>query len=168
MKQIDSQSDLILRSNFVGPSFLAISSSVYIISIWDPCISNLYNLCQTGSNYIRPKVYQCVLHFNRRITRTHFLRLQPSIRPVPAQVSLLWKGPPRLCIKCYLVPCERSRQNHLVIHIRAVKVHWAHQNCEGRAVLLCWRVFSRHINENNHPSRWNWKFTWFQWKTYAI
>ena len=32
------------------------------------------------------------------------LLLQPSIRPVPAQVILLWKGPPKLCIECHLVP----------------------------------------------------------------
>ena len=33
--------------------------------------------------------------------------------PVPAQVILLWKGPPKLCIECHPVPCERSRQDHL-------------------------------------------------------
>ena len=37
-------------------------------------------------------------------TIKHFLLLQPSIKPVPAQVILLWKGPPKLCIECYLVP----------------------------------------------------------------
>ena len=34
----------------------------------------------------------------------HFLLLQPSIRPVPAHVIFPWKGPPKLCIKCHLVP----------------------------------------------------------------
>ena len=28
-------------------------------------------------------------------------------------IILLWKGSPKLCTKCDLVPCERSGQNHL-------------------------------------------------------
>ena len=38
VKQTNSQSDLISMSNFAGPSYLTIRSSVYIILIWDPCI----------------------------------------------------------------------------------------------------------------------------------
>ena len=40
---------------YLGPSYLTVRSSVYIIFIWDPCIFNLYNLCQNGSNYIWPE-----------------------------------------------------------------------------------------------------------------
>ena len=40
MKQINSQSDFIWRSSFAGPSYLTIRlSSVYIILMWDLCIS---------------------------------------------------------------------------------------------------------------------------------
>ena len=35
VKQINSQSDLIWMSSFAGPSYLTMSSSVYIILIWD-------------------------------------------------------------------------------------------------------------------------------------
>ena len=104
VKQINSQSDLIWMSSFAGPSYLTIRSSVYIILIWDLYTSNLYNLWQTRCIYIHRKPHQCGLHFNEQITRTHFLLLQPSIRPVPAQAILLWKGPPKLCIECHLVP----------------------------------------------------------------
>ena len=92
-------------SSFAGPSYLTIRSSVYIILIWDPYIFNLYNLWQTRwCIYIRRKPRQCGLHFHEQITITRFLLLQPSIRPVPAQVILLSKGPPKLCIECHLVP----------------------------------------------------------------
>ena len=104
MKQIDSQSDLTSISSFARPSYLTVRSSVCVTSIWDPCIFNCYNLCQTGSSYLRRKPHQCALRFNEQITRTHFLLLQRSIRPVPTQVILLWKGPPKLCIEYYLVP----------------------------------------------------------------
>ena len=104
VKQINSQSGLIWMSSFAGPSYLTIRSSVYIILIWDPYISNLYNLWQTWCIYICRKPCQCGLHFNEQITRTHFLSSQPSIRSAPAQVILLWKGPPKLCIECHLVP----------------------------------------------------------------
>ena len=87
-------------SRFADPSYLTIRSSVYISLIWDPYIFNLYNLWRTRCIHIR----QFGLHFNEQITRTHFLVLQPSIKPVPAQVILLWKRPPKLCIKCHLVP----------------------------------------------------------------
>ena len=50
-----------------------------------PCTFNLYNLCQTVSNYICREAHQCALHFNEKITSTHSLLLQPFIRPVPAQ-----------------------------------------------------------------------------------
>ena len=104
VKQINSESDLILMSTFAGPSYFTVRSSVFIILIWDPCVFNLYNLCQTGSNYVRRRLHQCAFHFNLQITRTHFLLLQPSGRPVPAQIIILWKGPPKLCIECHLVP----------------------------------------------------------------
>ena len=100
----NSPSDLIWMSSFAGPSYLTNRSSVYIILIWDPYIFNLYNLWQTRCIYIRRKPRQCGLHFNEQITRTHFLLLQPYIRPVPAQVILLWKGPSKPCIECHLVP----------------------------------------------------------------
>ena len=103
-KQINSQSDLIWMSSFAGSSYLTIRSSVYIILIWSPYIFYLHNLWQTRCIYRRWKPRWCGLHFNEKITRTHFLLLQPSIRPVPAQVILLWKGPPKLCIECHLVP----------------------------------------------------------------
>ena len=104
MKQVNSQSDLISMSRFASPSYLTIRSSVCIILIWDPCIFNLYNLCQTGSNYTLQKPHQCALNFTDQITSAYFLLLQPSIRPVPAQVILRWKRPPQLCIECHLVP----------------------------------------------------------------
>ena len=53
---------------------------------------------------MRRKPNQCALHFHEQITRAHFFLLLSSIRPVPAQVILLWKGPPKLCIECHLVP----------------------------------------------------------------
>ena len=104
VKQINSQSDLIWMSSFVVPSYLTIRSSVYIIFIWDPFILNLYNFWQTRCIYIRRKPRQCGLLFNEQITRTHFFLSQPSIRPVPDQVILLWKGPPKLFIEYQLVP----------------------------------------------------------------
>ena len=104
VKQINNQSDLISMSNFAGPSYIIIKSSVCIILIWNPFIFILHSLCQTLSNPTRRKSHQCALHFNKQIIRTHFLLLQPSIRPVPAEAILLWKGLPKLCIECHLVP----------------------------------------------------------------
>ena len=91
-------------SKFSGPSYLTIRYSVYIILIRDPCIFNLYNLCQTVSNYVCRKAHQYALHFNEKITRIRSLLLPSSVRPVPAQVILLQKGPPKLCIECHLIP----------------------------------------------------------------
>ena len=60
------------------------------------------------------------------MTRTNFLQLQPSVRPVQAQVTskyiylLLWQGPPKLESNVTLYPCERFRQNHLVVTLRKV------------------------------------------------
>ena len=104
MKQVNSQSDLISMSSFAGPSYPTLRSSFCIILIWDPCICNLYNLCQTWSNYTLQKPHQCAHSFTEQITRVHFLLLQLSIWLIPAQVILLWKGPPKLCIECHLVP----------------------------------------------------------------
>ena len=105
MKQINSQSDSFSMSSFAGLTYLTIRSSVYIISTWDPCIFNLHNLFQTWSSYIWWKPHQRALHVNEQTTKTHhFLLLQPCIRPALAQVSLLCKGPPKLCIECHLVP----------------------------------------------------------------
>ena len=42
--------------------------------------------------------------FQWKITRTHFLLLQRCVKPFPAQLISLWKGPPKLCIECHLVP----------------------------------------------------------------
>ena len=106
VKQINSQSDLTSTSSFAVQSYLTVRSSLCIILTWDAgpsyltvrsslCIIltlSLYNLCQTGSSYLRRKPYQCPLRFNEQITTTHFLLLQPPIRPVPAEVILLWKG----------------------------------------------------------------------------
>ena len=61
MKQINSQSDLISMLSFAGPSYLTIRSSVCIILICDPCIRNLYNLCQSRSSYTLQKLRQCDL-----------------------------------------------------------------------------------------------------------
>ena len=113
VKQINSQSDLIWMSSFAGPSYLRSRSSVYIILIWDRYIFNLYNLWQTRCIYISRKPRQCELHFNEQIIRTHFLLLQPSIRPVPAQVIFCGKGLQNFASNSTLYPCERSRQNHL-------------------------------------------------------
>ena len=64
VKQLNSQSDLIWMASFAGPSYLTVRSSVYIILIWDPCISNFHNLCQTGCNYIRRESQRYALHVN--------------------------------------------------------------------------------------------------------
>ena len=72
-----------------------------------------YHLCQAAFNYIHWETHQCALHSCERITRTYFLMLQPSIRPVPAQVILLWNGRQNFALNVTLYPCERSRQNHL-------------------------------------------------------
>ena len=90
-----------LRCQVLPARLTSIRSSVYIILIW---VFNLQNICKTRSNYIRQEPQRYALHFNERMIKTHFLLLQPSIRPVPAQVILMWKGPPKLCIDCNLVP----------------------------------------------------------------
>ena len=104
VKRINSKSDLISLLSFASPSHLTIRSSVYIILFWDSWISNPYNLCQTGFSYIRRKPHHYALHFNEQTTRTHFVLLQPSVRSVPTQVILLWKGPTKLHIEYHLVP----------------------------------------------------------------
>ena len=105
VKQINSQSDLISMSSFVGPSYLTVRSFVCFILIWDPYICDLHNLCQAASSCIRRKPHQqWALNFNEQILKVHFLLLQPSISPIPAQVILLWKGPPKRCIEGHFVP----------------------------------------------------------------
>ena len=64
--ETNQRSDLIWMSSFAGPSYLTMRSSVYIILIWDPCIFNIYNLCQIRSSCIRRKPRQCGLHFNEK------------------------------------------------------------------------------------------------------
>ena len=61
----------------------------------------------------------------------HCFLLQPSIRPVPAQVILLLNGPPKLCIECHLVPL------------------WAvpPKSFGKGAAMKCWRE-ERRVNEN--------------------
>ena len=86
-------------SSFAGPSYLTVRSSVCITLIWDSCIFNLYILCKTGSSYIRREPQQYALHFNEWTIQT-----LSSVRPVPVQVIILSKGPPKLCIECHLVP----------------------------------------------------------------
>ena len=81
VKQINSQSNLTSMTSFAGPSYLTIKSSVYIILTWDSCLPNLIVY------YILAKLHHCALHFNESITRTNLLQLQPSIRPVSAQVT---------------------------------------------------------------------------------
>ena len=125
LKQINSQSDLISMSSFASLSYLTIRSSVCIILI---CIYNLHNLCQTGSSYKSPKRHQqCVLNFNEQITRVHFLLLQSSIRPIPAQIILLWKGLPKLCIECHLV----SLVSRITWHATISKVMIILESCQG-------------------------------------
>ena len=102
VKQINSQSDLTWMSSFACPSYVTVRSSLYIILIWDTCIFNIYNLCQTGSSYVPSSETSPLC--NEQIIRTHFLLLQPSVRPLPAQVVLLWKGLPKLCNECHLLP----------------------------------------------------------------
>ena len=79
-KQIDSQSNLISMLNFIGPSYLIIRSSVYTILILDPRIFNVYNLCQTGSTYIRRKAHQFTVRFNEQITGIHLLLLKRAAK----------------------------------------------------------------------------------------
>ena len=135
VKQINSQSDLISMSTFAGLSYLTIRLSVCTILIWDPCICNLHNLCQTGFSYIRRKPHQQrALNFNEQILRVHFLQLQPSIRPIPARVILLWKGPPKLCIECHLVPLWAFPP-------RSPGSVW-----KSTAWYHCWKKISRRIN----------------------
>ena len=104
MKQINSQSDLIWMRSFAGPSYLTIRFSVYIILMWDPCI---FSLLQSLPNWIQLHMWGtsaiCTL-FQWTNNRNTFFLLQLSIRQVPAQVILLWKRPPKLCIECHFVP----------------------------------------------------------------
>ena len=146
VKQINSQSDLIWMRSLAGPSYFTIRSSVNIILIWGPCIFNLYNLCQTGSNYIRQEPQQYALHFNEQ-TIKHFLLLQPSIRPVPAQVILLWKGPPKLCIESHLVPLVSVPAKITWMKQAVLKVEFL----KG-GTLLYSRTFSTIISTANHDA----------------
>ena len=114
VEQIKSHSNLISISNFASPSNLTIRSSVDIILISDPCIFNLYNLCQTGSSYVRQVPHQCPLHFNAQTRKILFLLLQPFNRPFQLKLFYCGKG----CIfasNLTLCPCQSSHQNHLVL-----------------------------------------------------
>ena len=65
---------------------------------------------------MRRKPNQYALHFNEKITRTHFFLSQPSIRPVSAQVIYCGMDRQNFASNVTLYPCERSRQNHLVYY----------------------------------------------------
>ena len=96
---------LIWMSSFAGPSYL----TNQILCLHHLNLRSLYfnlcNLSQTGSNYIRREPRQYTLHFNEQTIKTHFLLSQSSIRPVPAQVILLWKRPPNFASNVTLYPC---------------------------------------------------------------
>ena len=55
-----------------------------LISLYFQSLQSLPNLILLHTWGISPK---CALHFNEQITRIHILLLQPSIRPVPAEVT---------------------------------------------------------------------------------
>ena len=110
VKQINSQSVLTSMSSFAGPS--TVRSSLYIILIRDPCIFNLYNLCQTGSSYLRRKPHQYALRFNEQRTRTHFC-YSPLLGQFQLQLFYCGKGRQNFVSNVTLYPCERSLQNHL-------------------------------------------------------
>ena len=112
------------------------------------------------------------------MTKTYFLLLQLSIRPVPAQVILLWKGPPKLCIECHLVPLwaflpkspgqETCPIISLLLKRRSLKVNW---NAETRfdpyhKILKPWKQFRRNFWEIRFRfrdmGRWNLRFYWFR------
>ena len=118
VKQINSQSDLISMSSFAGLSYLTIRFSVCIILIWDPCICNLHNLCQTGPSYIRQKPHQqCALNFNEQISK--YISFCYSLLSGQFQLKLFHcgKGRQNFASNVTLYPCERFRQNHLVSYI---------------------------------------------------
>ena len=114
VKQINSQSYLICVSNFAGSSYLTVRSSVYIISIWDPCIFNLYNLCQTGYNYIRQKPHQRALLFNEQITRIDSFFYSLLLGQFQLKLFNCGKDRQNFALHVNLYPCERFRQNQLV------------------------------------------------------
>ena len=108
---------------------------------------------QSLSNWIQLHTlepHQCALNFTEQIARAHFLLLQPSIRPISAQVILLWKGPPKLCIECHLVPLERSRQNHLVGFVNNLfDCQWRRVSCMRQTTLTQSRAPGRVIGWTN-------------------
>ena len=110
LKQVNNQSDLISMSSFAGPSYLTIRSSVRIILLWDPCICNIYNLCQTRSNYTVQKPHQCALYFTEE--RTSFCY---SLLSGQFQLKLFYcgKGRQNITSNVPLYPCECSLQNCL-------------------------------------------------------
>ena len=113
MKQINNQSDLISMSGFAGLSYLTTWSSVCIILIWDLCICNLHNLCQTGYRYRRRKPHQQrELNFNEQEYTSFSYSLLLSGQ---FQLKLFYcgKGRQNFASNVTLYPCERSRQNHL-------------------------------------------------------
>ena len=141
MKQINSHWDLISMSSFAGPSYLTIRSSVCIILIWDPCIFNF-----ATSAKLDPVTCAGNLT-NVQITRVHFLLSQPSIRPVPAQVILLCKGPPKLCIECHLVPLWAFPPKSLVMGLVYTFLGWSvlvfALDSQSRIYMKVDRIFER-------------------------
>ena len=89
--------------------------------IWDPCICNLYNLCQAGSNYTLQ------LHASN-LTNVHLISLNKqqdhtsfcySLLLGQCQLKLFYcrKGRQNFASNVTLYPCERSRQNHLELSL---------------------------------------------------
>ena len=102
--EINSQSDLIWMSSFAGLSYLTIRSSNFNLSSLSEFLAtfNRYNIFPAEYSDIRQPANVVSVHFIQ-ITETHSFLLHPSIRPIPAQVISLSKGPPKLCIECRLV-----------------------------------------------------------------
>ena len=113
VKQINSQSDLIWMRSFAGPCYLTIRFSVYIILIWDLCIFNFYNLCQTGSNYIRREPQQYALPFHGINNKNTFFCYSLLLGLFQLKLFYCGKGRQNFASNVTLYTCERSRQNHL-------------------------------------------------------
>ena len=113
VKQINSQSDLIWMMSFAGPSYLTIRSSVYIILIWDPCIFNLYNLCQNWIQLHTSGTSAICTPFQWINNKNTFLCYSLLLGQFQLKLFYCGKGRQNFASNVTLYPCERSRQIHL-------------------------------------------------------
>ena len=111
-KQTNSQSDLALTSNFAGPSYFTVRSFVCVILIWDPCIFNVNNLCQTES-WVGNRTNVSFISTNKWQQHSSFC-YSFLLGQFQLKLFCCGKGRQNFASNVTLYPCERSRQNHLV------------------------------------------------------